>query len=474
MPIELALAVDSSQGQPPGAYTFLRHPMQTSLQPTGQQSGQPSTQAPTKRLKVLLIAERANPEYGSIPLRGWCHGRAISEVADVHIVTQHWNGPAFLRAGFTDFTGLDTSMVHEPTKLLISALRGGKGKGWTLDTALSGLEYYYFEWRVWQQFGQRIRAGEFDIVHRLIPSTPTVASTIAKKCKQAGVPFVLGPLNGGLPWPKGFNTVRHQEKEWLSYIRDVYRFLPAYKSTRQNASAIMVGSQSTLEQVDSFYREKCVYFPANAVGDEWFDRQRKAPAQRPLKVIFVGRLVPYKGADMLIEAAAPLLKAGDITLEIIGNGPNRSALETQVTQADLSERVTFTGNIPHDQLQARLAEADVFAFPSIREFGGAVVIEAMAIGLLPVVVDYGGPGEMVTASTGYKVPMGPRDEIVAGFRRVFGELVAHPERIDLMGARSRQRVRSKFTWQVRAEQTLEVYRWVLSENRPKPHYDYSG
>ncbi len=431
-----------------------------------------SIQRPTSKIKVLLIAERANPEYTSIPLTGWCHSRAVADLADVHVVTQHWNGPAFLRAGFSDFTGINTSIVHEPMKLLIAALRGGKGKGWTVDTALSALEYYYFEMMLWRKFGSRIKSGEFDIVHRLIPSTPTAASLIASKCKKAGVPFVIGPITGGLPWPEEFRAVKRKEKEWLSNIREIYRYMPGYKSTRENAAAIMVGSQSNMTQVEPRYQDKCVYIPSNAIDIERFHRQRQPSSQLPLKAVFIGRLVPYKGADMLIEAAAPLLKSGQMTLEIIGDGPEREALERQIQAAGLTEAVEMVGQLPQTELQDRLVKADVFTFPSIREFGGAVVIEAMAIGVVPVVVDYGGPAEMVTESTGFKVPIGARSQIVADVRKVLEELVRNPEQIDRLGKNARQRVLDKFTWEVKAEQTVEVYRWVVEENFSKPEYDY--
>ena len=448
------------------------------------------TRRPMHRPRVLLIAERANPEYTSIPLRGWCHGKAIADMTDAHIVTQHWNGPAYLRQGFTDFTGINTSIIHEPMKLVIAALRGGKGKGWTMDTALSALEYYYFEWLVWRRFGKRIKAGEFDVVHRLIPSSPTVPSIIAAKCKKAGVPFVLGPINGGLPWPKAFEAARRQEKEWLSYIRDIYRLMPGYKSTRENATAIVVGSQATLEKVADKYRPKCVYFPANAVDMQRFQKKRAPKSQhdRPIRLVFVGRLVPYKGADMLIEAAADLLRTGKVTLEIIGDGPQREAIAQRIRTENLTGSVTLAGKVPHTQLQDRLAQADVFAFPSIREFGGAVVLEAMAIGLMPIVVDYGGPGEMVVPSVGHKVPLGTRRDIVAGFRQALENVVAYPGQIDALGENARARILSKFTWEERATQTLDVYRWAIARAEKaclptaegssrvevsKPTYDYT-
>src|SRR5205823_221296 len=154
----------------------------------------------------------------------------------------------------------------------------------------------------------RICGGEFDLVHRLTPLSPTIPSTLARKCARAGVPFVLGPLNGGLPWPEGFGGARRREREWLSYVREGYRLLPGYRATRQHAAAIISGSRSTYEQLSDNYKSKAVYIPENAVDPARFSRRVEGCVELPLRVAFVGRLVPYKGADMLLEAAAPLIR----------------------------------------------------------------------------------------------------------------------------------------------------------------------
>ena len=263
--------------------------------------------------KVLLIAEACNPEWVSIPLEGWSHSQAISKLTPAHLVTQIRNRDAILRAGLIegkDFTAIDSEPAARPAYALASLLRGGKGKGWTTTTALAAAAYPYFERLVWQQFGPRIAAGEFDIVHRLTPLSPTIPSSIAAKCREAGVPFVLGPLNGGVPWPPGFDSSRRREKEWLSYIRDAHRFIPGYLQTRRCAAAILIGSRDTWRQMPRSFHSKCFYVPENAIDPARFTTPRDRTPQRPLRAIFVGRLVPYKGADMLLEAATPLLKSG--------------------------------------------------------------------------------------------------------------------------------------------------------------------
>ena len=424
-------------------------------------------------LRVLLIAEDANPEWASVPLVGWSHCQAIAALTQAHVVTQDYNSEAFTRAGCIegkDFTGIDSSLVEKRVYRLSALLRGGRTKGWTTDTALSVLTCYYFEYLVWRKFGRQIANGEFDLVHRITPLSPTIPSLLAQKCHQVGVPFVLGPLNGGLPWPKEFESKRREEKEWLSYIRWVYRLLPGYRSTRQHAAAIIIGSRDTWKQMPAQYYDKCVYIPENAIEPDRFSLQRIPQTSCPLKAIFVGRLVPYKGADMLIEAAAPLLRSGKLTLDIVGDGPEMPKLKTLVVSEEVEGSVNFVGAVAHTSVQEWLAKADLFVFPSIREFGGAVVLEAMTIGLVPIVVDYGGPGELVSKSTGYTVPLGSRAELVTHFRELLNRLVVDPSEITKTGQLARKRALSQFTWDAKARQTVEVYRWVLGQRPDKPNF----
>lgn len=424
-------------------------------------------------MRVLLVAEVANPEWVSVPLEGWSHSRAIARVTDAHVVTQVRNQDAFRRAGLTerDFTAIDSEGVAGPLWRLGELLRGGKGKGWTTVMALNGLAYRSFESLLWQRFEADIRKGAYDIVHRLTPLSPTIPSRLATWCRGAGVPFVLGPLNGGVPWPRGFDGARRKEREWLGYVRGLHRLVPGYRSTRRDAAAIVVGSRDTFAQLPRCWHDRAVYVPENAVDPARFDLDSPlAPREPgPLRIAFTGRLVPYKGADMLLDAAADLVRAGTARIEVMGDGPERAALEQQVRALGIEAGVHFAGWVPHEQLAARLRRADVFAFPSVREFGGAVVLEAMALGVVPVVVDHGGPGELVTSRTGTAVPVGSRAEIVARFRAALGRMAADPAALGPLREAGRARVARSFTWDAKARQVLAVYEWVLGRGA-KPDF----
>jgi len=421
--------------------------------------------SPKFRPRVLIIAEAANPEWVSVPLVGWSLANALREVADVHIVTQVRNREAVVRAGLRegiDFTSIDSEAFAAPMHKLATVLRMGEGKGWTTETAINALTYPYFERLVWKQFGADIRAGAYDIVHRITPLSPTIASPIASKVARAGVPFILGPLNGGVPWPQSFDTERRREREWLSYIRGFYKLNWHQRRSLQSSAAIVAGSKHTADEFPAYVQDRVIWLPENAIDPNRFNLVAKQDISGTIKACFIGRLVPYKGPDMLLTAAADLLRDGQLKLDIIGDGPMRDELKAQAEQLGISQKVRFLGNLPHEQVQTVAAEANLLTFPSIREFGGGVVLEAMALGVVPIVVDYAGPGELVTDQVGFKIPIGTRSEIVESLSTLLKNVINDPLCLQSMSTAGRERVMSDFTWTAKAHQIARIYDWVMN------------
>ena len=431
------------------------------------------------RPKVLIIAEAANPEWVSVPLIGWSLSRALAEVADVHIVTQIRNRPAFLRAGLVedvDFTAIDSEAVAKPLYTLGTKLAGDARLGWTIQQAAAALGYPYFEHLIWKKFGPDLRAGVYDLVHRVTPLSPVQQSPIAAKLRRIGVPFVVGPINGGVPWPKGFESEMRREREWLSKLRAAYRLLPGRRSTLR-ADALLVGSRDTMRDIPLAHRDRAIHMPENAIDPARFNRtadHAAALAGGPLRGCFIGRLVPYKGADMLIEAAAPLLALGRMEIDIIGDGPMMESLRAQA--APFGDRVRLHGWVAHDRVQDIAANCTALTFPSIREFGGGVVLEAMALGLCPIVVGYAGPKELVTDPSGFRVPIGNRAQIVAELGALLNYCADNPEVVAKKAKIAQNRVTSLFTWSAKSRQISQIYRWVLDNQTAKPdfHFDDPG
>jgi glycosyltransferase involved in cell wall biosynthesis len=428
-----------------------------------------ATSGAARRPRVLVIAEAANPEWVSVPLIGWSLTEALRGVADVHLVTQVRNRDAILRKGWvegTDFTAIDTEAIAAPAWKLSQVLRMGESRGWTVVQAVMSLTYPWFERKVWQQFGPALKRGDYDLVHRITPLSPAATGSLAAKCRKAGVPFVLGPLNGGVPWPKGFEAEQKQEGEWMSRFRSLLKVFPGRSAMLNACNAILYASKFTRKDIPEALLDRSIYLPENAIDPTRFFRQA-SPEPGILKACFIGRFVPLKGLGMLIEAAKPLLEKGRMELHLVGDGPLTPALKDQARGLP---GITFHGWLKHEEVQDVAARCHVLAFPSIREFGGGAVLEGMALGLAPLVVDYGGPADLVTPEVGIKVPLTDRDGTTAALRMALEQLAADPGQTARMGQAAKARVTDLFTWPRRAEQIAEIYDWVLGRRptRPEP------
>lgn len=425
--------------------------------------------------RVLVIAEAANPNWVSVPLVGWNIATALRDVADVHIVTQVRNRVGFLEQGLVegkDFTSIDSEAIASPFYKMANRLRGGAGKGWTTVAAIQSLSYPYFEHLVWKKFRSKLEGGAFDIVHRVTPLSPTTPSLLAKACRKIGIPFLLGPLNGGLPWHPEFSRERIKEREWLSYVRQAYAYLPPIQSTYRNASAIIVGSRHTQSELERYHAPK-IYIPENGIDTHRFvSGTRPRSTTKVLQLIFVGRLVPYKGADVAIEACQHLLRDGRARLDIIGDGPDAPELQRLITTLALDNAVTLHGWRTHKEVAAHLRSADLLVFPSVREFGGGVVLEAMASGAVPIVIDYGGPGELVNSNSGFAIKIGPRAELVHEIEQLVQAIAAGEYDLQSMSAAGSDRVKKIYSWSAKAQQIRSVYDWVATREGALPNFEF--
>ena len=117
-------------------------------------------------------------------------------------------------------------------------------------------------------------------------------------------------------------------------------------------------------------------------------------------MIFVGRLIPLKACDLALRAASELLRTGKGHFTVVGDGPEKERLHDLAKSLSIDNAVTFTGWLTSSDTLALVEQADVLVFPSLREFGGAVIFEALALGAVPVVADFGGPGDIINSQIG--------------------------------------------------------------------------
>lgn len=417
-------------------------------------------------MRVLLLADSCNPDWPSLPIVGYKLAKAIAKLAAVTLVTQVRNRPNILRDGLGSATPvfLDTERVAAPLHKLARLIRGSDQKGWTIQMAMDYPAYLAFEYAAWRMFKQRLRDGEFDVVHRITPMSPTLPSPMAK---WSPVPFIVGPLNGNLPWPAAFSEERRREKEGLSRLRKLHKLMPYSRAMYRYSAAIMAAFDHTMADLPASASGKAINVPEVGIDPELFSAGQRVESDR-ITILYAGRLVPYKLPEVLLEAFAASSRLQQHRLVVVGDGPDRQRLQQMVADSGLSHCVEMLGQQNQATVGRLMREAEIFAFPSIRELGAGVVVEAMACGMACVVVDYGGPATLIGADRGVKVPMGTRGQLIDGFKLALEALVSDMPRVRALGANAHRHAMTYYTWDRKAKKTLDTYEWVLGRRESRP------
>jgi glycosyltransferase involved in cell wall biosynthesis len=279
-------------------------------------------------------------------------------------------------------------------------------------------------------------------------------------------PFPLGELSALL-----FNSSRRMVFTWHSAIlrrkmlAKLYR--PFLGRLLDRVAAIILTYPGAHLQSELLVQRssKCLVIPPGIEPRDYeLDETRRRTAEmiRARRgenlVLFVGRLVYYKGLQHLI-AAMPAVRG---RLLIVGNGPLRSRLEKQAAKLGVSDRVCFLGELDDGQLKATFHACDVFVLPSVHpaEAFGIVQLEAMVCGK-PVVntrLQTGVPLVSLDGITGLTVePANP-----GALANALNTLLADPDLRRVYGENGRKRVQQEFTVQFMAERMLQLYKKVLA------------
>lgn len=263
---------------------------------------------------------------------------------------------------------------------------------------------------------------------------------------------------------------------------DVSRFRLAEKAA--SAAAVVCISDFARSQVMGFIPEEvwprlrvvhCGVDPAEFDPD----RAQRGAADSAFRILYVGRLVPFKGQAILLEALALVRAEGvDARLTLIGEGPSREKLERRAAALGLSGAVTFAGAVGQDEIRSYYAEADVFCLPSFAEGVPVVLMEAMAMQVPVVTSRVMGIGELVDdGESGLLVRPGRVDELEAALMN----LARDPELRERLGRRGRDRIVAEFDVRESGRRLARIFAAVergtlgqLGELEPADRIDMAG
>ncbi len=382
-----------------------------------------------------MVAYVANPEIStSVCLIGYHLARAMAEQTGAHVIVHRRDADAMSRVMPADrLSAVGPRRLGDAVRRLAERLFPGK---WGLISLMDYPDYLLFDLSAARVVRRALRRGDVPYVLRINPVSFRFPSVLP----YLDVPVLTGPHNGGMEWPVGFAHLGAIEADSTGRVRGVGDVLHRLYGDAPRYARILVATEQCASTVPESAREAIVLVSENGITALPEVAAHRGDARR---LLFVGRLNTMKVVDVALRALARMPQ--EVSLTVVGDGPQRESLERLVDELGIRSRVRFVGHVAHSEVSRYYAQAGVLLFPSVRESGGGVILEAMSFGLPCVVADWGGP-RVFTRETGVRCrvdsPQALEDDIVdalSGF-------LADPAAAVAIGDASRQHVADHYLW----------------------------
>ncbi|HUK42927.1 MAG TPA: glycosyltransferase [Candidatus Bathyarchaeia archaeon] len=382
--------------------------------------------------RILLSAYACEPGRGSEPAVGWNWAIELARQGhEVTVMTRAANRQAIAE----EMSRRDVGFIYYDLPLWVQRLRSLPG----------GKRVYYvlWQWCAARMIRQRFRRLPFDLVQHVTYVSVRYPSFMG----SLGIPFYFGPVSGGETVPVRLRRGCSAGERFRERLRDLSNrlvaFDPLMRRTFRRATRILV-TPDTLRLLPRDIRHKATQTLAIGLPSGAPEQRRPDVRSTQLRLLYVGRLLEWKGVDIALRAVALARRQfPNLSLTILGEGPARTRLERLSRELNLGGSVHWAGWVPHSIVARYYQNSDTFLFPSLRDSGGMVVLEALAQGLPVLCTSLGGPGLIVNRSCGRAVVTTRRDreELARELGRAIVEIAADPDLLSLLSHGARLRAR---------------------------------
>ena len=404
------------------------------------------------RPRVLVCAYACEPNRGSEQGAGWNLLRALCAQARVTLVTRSNQVDTIQEASVAE--GIEDLHVI-----------GVEGLRWLrlFKRRTVVFHAFYYSWLLAARRAckELCATSAFDFGWHLTLSSLYTPSPLTG---GAPTPFVVGPLGGGVDVAATDFRYLSRGARLLERTRHVRRQVgmsdPWVRRTLNRARVVFVHNEEAASRVRRLAPLGRVVLEQHA-GCVPPAEPPPPPELRRCDFLFAGRHVEWKGLSLALHALEQVRAAGTpATMTITGTGPETATCKRLADDMGLMDAVVFTGWLSRDEMEAVYAESKILIHPALHDDSPLAVAEAMSFGVVPIVLDRGGP-PLIVADAGVVVSDENR---VRGLARAAGGLLNDPERLRAMSTSAMLRADESLQWNVRVGRMLNETLTALSSD----------
>lgn len=390
---------------------------------------------------ILISAYGCEPLKGSEPGIGWNWVLQMAKKNRLYVITRA-NNRKVIETYLPEDLKKNIIFYYYDTSKLIKNLKH-KAKG---------LYFYYFCWQL----------GIIPIVRSILKHEKidyTMHLTFGSMWMPTFLPlfrtsFIWGPIGGGDCEPRSFLKVLPLKQRIIQtarYAMNVLSFLnPFIMIPATKAVVILARTPNSAHAIPHCFQHKTKVILETAMEEHIFKyRKKKREDDNIIRLITTGRLLPNKNILTVVRALKYIPPKYEISLTIVGSGYQRKDIEAEVKNNGWEDKVKIIAEMPRQDVLKLVEQSDIFLFPSLREGGSWSLMEAMAIGLPVVCLDWAGMAITVDATCAILLSVTNPKQMPKDMATAIIKLIEDSQLREQMGKAGRKRIKEVFNWEAK-------------------------
>ncbi len=413
--------------------------------------------------RLLLVAFACHPDNSMEDRNGWNRALQAAEDFDVTVVCSP-------ESNVHELT--ERIPVHLAGRLRFLTLSAG-GFG---DYCLKKELLFYLGYRAWH-----VRVLKF--ARKMHSQAPLSVTHLVSVCGyrepgylwQLDCPFVWGPIGGTSNFPLNFLSTVDIFGGLFELARNSVNlcqlnFGARVRRAAFGSSAVFAANRSTQRDLERRIGVRLKLELEAGIDYDIATPKELTTCDRPLRILWVGRLRPWKGFPILLRALAKLPKSQKFEVHVVGDGGCKSSWMRLAERLGIADNITWFTKPDYRKSLHHYEWADVFAFTSLRDTSGTGLLESLAAGVPIVGLDHQGAADMITENSGIRIPVLSPTRTIAAFAQALTELANDRKRLCRLSEGAIQRAHA-YSWSMREPLIRKCYASLtesVADSRAQP------
>ena len=267
------------------------------------------------------------------------------------------------------------------------------------------------------------------------------------------IPFIYGPIGGGEGIPRPFLTKMSPYFFCIEFLRILMNgtthINPFFLYKAHKSKAILCRTEQTSAIFPKRFQHKIGYLSDGAIEPDFFKYRADYNKNKTIRIISTSRFIALKNVICIVQALNLIPEEYEVECIMVGKGPELENVKQLAKTCP--HKITFLNHMPRLDVIEQLKQGDIFISPSLKDACNLTLLEAMAVGLPIICLNWSGMAISTSDECAIRLPVTNPEQMPKDMAAAIIQLIDHPELREQLGQAARKRIKDVFNWEAKGK-----------------------